>query len=878
MASFTDQISKFNPYVAQLPSEAMVKVGMYKQQQYDAGVQKIQSYMDNIAGLDVTDKHKAYLQSKLDELGGKLKTVAAGDFSNQQLVNSVGGMATSIIKDPTVQTAIYSAQKIKKGDTDREAAAKAGKTSPNNDRDWIDQKTAWLNDDNINSPFNGQYNEFYDVDKSLMERADKILSRPDEYIVDNPWQRDADGRTKYFYNEVVKDAKGKTVINPKTKQPVTREVYSLDPSKGKEKVDDALLKLSIKGTSASKLFNNFLDSIDSRAAQQLRIDAKAKYRGITAEAFTKDIVDVFNNKKQFQSQEIVNTAVALKNPDLTDLQKATLKAKLNQLQTNEKDGVIDKELNATLQALQKPENLEKYKTDIYTQKHLMNMATDMSTRSYKQELNDNPYFKSYMDKQKFLFDQNKFADESARGWASIQTTRDRLTWEKEKDARDNPLPPGDVVLPGTLPTGGSAPTVASETVVLTEKANAITALENKFASRLFSGMTDDQKRAGFNKLLKDYATNPKANYSPDQLDFLKQHEVAENAFVAQANLVTAAQRKVKEYVNTEVKDKIKGAAGYTGEAIGEMSKQLQQFNRIGPRGITRFDTEAASKYFKTYAGGKYLQLYNDYYNGNFSFNATPKQKEIKKVLDNATSTINTINNESRKIESDYLAEHNPRSLIQRSALNMSDKNEKAAIDKFLTGKLSEELNTGGKSASTVLGWMNGENGGNTRFEIQKSRDGSTQMLAISPDGSQSQVVAMKTLEQDFFPKVKKTSILNRYIDNIANSENHTTNKANQRDSEVDATNAVNAGITGYDVPLLANDPLAPLVRFDIEGNPDNNGTESDGYSLIMYVHPPGGTGWKGKRMHTGYVQSGGIVNMMNGISNVGVQQAMKTWK
>ena len=56
----------------------------------------------------VNDADKKYLQSKLNDLGSKLKTVAAGDFSNQQLVNSVGGMATQIVKDPTVQNAVYS--------------------------------------------------------------------------------------------------------------------------------------------------------------------------------------------------------------------------------------------------------------------------------------------------------------------------------------------------------------------------------------------------------------------------------------------------------------------------------------------------------------------------------------------------------------------------------------------------------------------------------------------------------------------------------------------------------------------------------------------------------------------------------------------------
>jgi hypothetical protein len=82
MASFTDIIPQFNPYVQQLPVEAMVQVGMEKQKRYDEGIQKIQSQIDTVAGLDISKPlHKMYLQSKLNELGNNLKTVAAGDFS-----------------------------------------------------------------------------------------------------------------------------------------------------------------------------------------------------------------------------------------------------------------------------------------------------------------------------------------------------------------------------------------------------------------------------------------------------------------------------------------------------------------------------------------------------------------------------------------------------------------------------------------------------------------------------------------------------------------------------------------------------------------------------------------------------------------------------
>ena len=53
MASFTDKISKFNPFIAELPAQEMVQVGMAKQAQYNQGVQKIQGYINNIAGMDV---------------------------------------------------------------------------------------------------------------------------------------------------------------------------------------------------------------------------------------------------------------------------------------------------------------------------------------------------------------------------------------------------------------------------------------------------------------------------------------------------------------------------------------------------------------------------------------------------------------------------------------------------------------------------------------------------------------------------------------------------------------------------------------------------------------------------------------------------------
>ena len=145
MASYKDIIPKFNPYIQQRPVEAMMKVGVYKQQRYDEGVQKIQESIDNIAGLDVVrDVDKQYLQSKLNQLGSQLSMVAGGDFSNFQLVNSVNGMTNQIAKDPNVINAVSNAAKYRK---DLETVAKLqqeGKWADSNQYAFNKDANAWF--------------------------------------------------------------------------------------------------------------------------------------------------------------------------------------------------------------------------------------------------------------------------------------------------------------------------------------------------------------------------------------------------------------------------------------------------------------------------------------------------------------------------------------------------------------------------------------------------------------------------------------------------------------------------------------------------------------------------------------------------------------
>lgn len=187
MASFTDSITQFNPYVSQLPVDAMVKVGMYKQQQYDQGVQKIQSQIDSVAGMDIAkDSDKTYLQSKLNQLGSRLTAVAAGDFSNQQLVSAVGGMATQVGKDEKIQNAVASTAMYKKGLAEIEDARKKGKAHASNVWDFTNNANKWLNNDSVGERFTARYTPYTeDYNKKALE-AIKAL-HPKMQDIDIPY-------------------------------------------------------------------------------------------------------------------------------------------------------------------------------------------------------------------------------------------------------------------------------------------------------------------------------------------------------------------------------------------------------------------------------------------------------------------------------------------------------------------------------------------------------------------------------------------------------------------------------------------------------------------------------------------------------------------
>ena len=244
MASFVETaIPQFNPYIQQLPIETMAAVGMEKQRRYDEGIQRIQSQIDQVAGLDIArDVDRQYLQSKLNELGTKLRTVAAGDFSNYQLVNSTAGMAAKVAKDNNVINAVQSTAKYRKESTFMEEARQKGESAIQNEYDFMQQADRWMNDENVGAGFSGRYRKYIDVDKKWLEVLKSL--HPDLLEQDIPYKTNLDGSINY----------GKTAA--------------------------AMQRMSKEGVSSQKIQNALRASLTPDELEQLNINGRYQFRGV----------------------------------------------------------------------------------------------------------------------------------------------------------------------------------------------------------------------------------------------------------------------------------------------------------------------------------------------------------------------------------------------------------------------------------------------------------------------------------------------------------------------------------------------------------------------------------------------------------------------
>jgi hypothetical protein len=388
MASFTDAIPQFNPYIQQLPVEAMVKVGMEKQQRYDQGLQKIQSQIDQVAGLDIVrDVDRQYLQSKLNELGSKLKTVAAGDFSNYQLVNSVAGMASSVAKDNNVLSSVQATAQYRKEQKFMEESRQKGESAIQNEYDFNAQANRWINDSNVGAGFSGRYRKYIDVDKKWLDVMKTLHS--DLLEEDIPYTYNPDGTLN---------------INETTA---------------------AMQRISKEGVSAEKIQNALRSSLSPDELEQLNINGRYQFRNI-------------NDPEQLATLATSRTAssIAQNTKTIEDLQGALkmyesdpdkyTKAEQGIKSLQEVNRRLTAEMNQEIEFIRA--NPEEAKGLIYKNGAIEQFASSYAWENQKSNLLTNPIRQDEWEAKNYGLAQ-----------ARLQQSRDELAWNKYMDLENYKL-------------------------------------------------------------------------------------------------------------------------------------------------------------------------------------------------------------------------------------------------------------------------------------------------------------------------------------------------------------------------------------------------------------------------------------------------------
>lgn len=364
MASWTDKPLEFNPYISTTPVKAMVAVGMEKERQFKEGITKAQGFIDTIAGLDIMkEEDKNFVSQKLGEVREGITKNLSGDFSDDRVINQIGGAAKYIFKNPTVQTAVMSTAKVRKGLADMDIATKAGKSSVANEWDYNTQVNKWLSDGKAGTSFNGSYSQFTNYRKNALDVI-KALTK-DESITDDAFTTD---------------------------------------SKGNLVITDALVRKKLAGITPEKIQQALMAGLNPDDFKQMQIDGRYNYSNLSPMDFVSRVSESYSDKVNFFSKQ----RTVLENAK-SSTTSAVEKTKLdNQLASLDKViNNIKGEYASITETLQNGD-VESAKARLHTANFINGFSKAFSYTEASQTYHDSPFVQAAQFRQTKAQDWKKF--------------------------------------------------------------------------------------------------------------------------------------------------------------------------------------------------------------------------------------------------------------------------------------------------------------------------------------------------------------------------------------------------------------------------------------------------------------------------------------
>lgn len=388
MASFTDNNPpQFTPYVAQQPVEAMAQVGMMRQQEFDKGIQTVNSFHSTLLNLPIAKQvTQEYVKEKVGQLNKAVKQSISGDFSDRRLVNQIGGLASQISNDPIVENGVTSTAAIQSGmarlKADQEANAKNGKNPAYNIADYNDKVNSWLSDGKVDTTFNEAYTPYVDI----IERAVKL------------------------YKE------------QKPGENVDRDAYYIDES-GKPQVSPTLRE----GLSPSRL-QSVLSLVyqEPDVQAQLAINGRQKYKGHTQETLSKalevstnqDLRTIEETIKQLQNKLVIDKTV----------NASAVTTQINELKQQASSLVKEFDENTKILLSENPDAL---KTKLARQEITSNFINAYASEQMKKS----PLWDATMDSLKYELDVAKFALDQEKFKLDVKEKDRRFEFDVTKEAK-----------------------------------------------------------------------------------------------------------------------------------------------------------------------------------------------------------------------------------------------------------------------------------------------------------------------------------------------------------------------------------------------------------------------------------------------------------
>jgi len=659
MATYKDPYNlTFNPYVQQRPVEAMMKVGVYKQQRYDEGVQKIQESIDNIAGLDVVrPEDKQYLQSKLNQLGSQLSMVAGGDFSNFQLVNSVNGMTNQIVKDPTVINAVSNTTKYRK---DLETVAKLqqeGKWADSNQYAFNKDANAWFQG-GLDASYSANTSPYIDVTK---EATDIVKALAKDYTENDVWY---------------------------------------DPETGQ--VLDVMTRQKIEGITPEKIQTALKAGLSPQAWRQLAIDGQYKYSNVSPEQYVNDINSSYQKTFSLYSDrrdELINKAKLAP----TQEEKDKIMAQVDEIDRSIKS--IKSEYDSVSRGFESGD-VESSQAQFYTTNWLENISNAMSSRGVSSELKVSPYFTTNMEVKNYNLQVQRFEETKRNNRRTEDLALAKILQDQMANDPFGPLFP--------MPETTEDPTKIIQTAnANVEKTGAIADAELQKLADTFGWSTkleqdkDDKGKLQFdadgNPVMTSQAikeaiklVNAGPNGTNDQIYAMaKSYYDANQVYMEQLARVNSANTEAEKQVPYNVDDAVPAEFKnntYFGFTAAEATLLFDKFNTdyLTQQYIPGSATEGQAMTMPVYNDAaaqadlrgdeNAYRLYQEWKKPQFASGVKKEVLQIQKAVQEEARRVNT---ERKKVASEIIYQNTPMWQRTRLPIVLEKPAVKAKVDDYI---------------------------------------------------------------------------------------------------------------------------------------------------------------------------------------------------